>query len=125
MVQTVHLSMGDASGEEYITQLVADLVVHSWDLARAIGGNETLDASLVQAAAAWFSGVAEPARQAGIVGPPLPVPDTADPQTKLLADFGRDASQPAHSSGAETTPKGGRLPDKQQEASGPVDATLA
>jgi uncharacterized protein (TIGR03086 family) len=125
MVQTVHLSMGAVSGEEYITQLVADLVVHAWDLARAIGGNETLDASLVQAAAAWFSGVAEPARQAGIVGPPLPVPDTADPQTKLLADFGRDASQPAHSSGAETTPKGGRLPDKQQEASGPVDATLA
>jgi uncharacterized protein (TIGR03086 family) len=95
MVQTVHLSIGDVPGEEYVTQLVADVVVHAWDLARAIGGDENLDASLVQAAAAWFSGVVEFARQAGIVGPPLHVPDTADPQTKLLADLGRDASQPA------------------------------
>jgi len=95
MVQTVQLSVGDVSGEEYVTQLVADLVVHAWDLARAIGGNETLDASLVRAAAAWFSGVAELAHQAGIVGPPVPVPDTADPQTKLLAAFGRDALRPA------------------------------
>lgn len=95
MVQAVHLSVGDVPGGEYVTQLGADLVVHSWDLARAIGGDETLDASLVQAAAAWFSGVAELARRAGVVGPPLHVPGTADPQAKLLADLGRDASQSA------------------------------
>jgi uncharacterized protein (TIGR03086 family) len=93
MVETVHLSFGDVQGQEYVIQLVADLVVHAWDLARAIGGDETLDASLVRAAAGWFSGVAEAARQAGIVAPPVPVPDTADAQTKLLADFGRDTSQ--------------------------------
>jgi uncharacterized protein (TIGR03086 family) len=93
MKQIVHLSFGDVAGHEYVTQLVADLVIHGWDLANAIGHDQTLDPELVQVCASWFSGVAEQARQAGIVGPRLPVPDTADPQTKLLADFGRQASK--------------------------------
>ncbi len=33
--RTVHLSFGDASGQEYVMQLTADLAIHSWDLARA------------------------------------------------------------------------------------------
>jgi uncharacterized protein (TIGR03086 family) len=76
---------------EYLTQLFADLVIHSWDLAHAIGSDETLDPQLVQACATWFSGVAELYRQAGVIGPPQQVPDTAGPQTKLLAAFGRRA----------------------------------
>src|SRR5436190_18094901 len=39
MTTTVHLSCGDFSGEEDGRQLVADLVVHAWDLARAIGAD--------------------------------------------------------------------------------------
>jgi uncharacterized protein (TIGR03086 family) len=89
MDRTIHLSFGDVAGHEYVTQLVADLVIHGWDLAHAIGQDETLDPQLVHACAQWFSGVAELCRQAGIVGPPQQVPDTADPQTKLLAAFGR------------------------------------
>jgi uncharacterized protein (TIGR03086 family) len=92
MDQVVHLSFGDVPGHEYVTQLVADLVIHGWDLAHAIGQDETLDPELVAVCASWFSRVADQARQAGVVGPALPVPETADPQTRLLADFGREAS---------------------------------
>jgi uncharacterized protein (TIGR03086 family) len=91
MDQLVHLSFGDVAGHEYVTQLVADLVIHGWDLAHAIGEDETIEPQLVEACATWFSGVAELCRAAGIVGPPQQVPDTADPQTKLLAAFGRQA----------------------------------
>jgi uncharacterized protein (TIGR03086 family) len=95
MDRVVHLSFGDVPGHEYVTQLVADLVIHGWDLARAIGQDETLDPELVALCASWFSGIAEQARQAGIVGPALPVSETADAQTRLLADFGRDTSSPS------------------------------
>ena len=57
MSRTVHLSFGDVTGEEYARQLVADLLIHGWDLARAIGADETLDADLVDEVAAWFVGV--------------------------------------------------------------------
>src|SRR5262245_18529994 len=39
MDRVVHLSFGDVPGEEYALQLLADLLVHSWDLARATGGD--------------------------------------------------------------------------------------
>jgi uncharacterized protein (TIGR03086 family) len=89
MDQIVHLSYGDVAGRQYVTQLIADLVIHSWDLARAIGADERLDPRLVHACSSWFTGVAEQCRQAGVVGPPQAVPEGADPQTKLLAAFGR------------------------------------
>jgi nitrilase len=87
--RTVHLSFGDVPGREYANQLFADLVVHGWDLATAIGGNTRLDPELVDACAAWFAGVAEQYRRSGAVGPRVEVPADADPQTRLLADFGR------------------------------------
>ena len=56
MTRTVHLSFGDVTGADYGHQLVADLLVHGWDLARAIGADESLDAALVDHVAAWFAG---------------------------------------------------------------------
>ena len=94
MDRVVHLSFGDVPGHEYVTQLVADLVIHGWDLAHAIGQDETLDPELVSLCSSWFSGVAEQARGAGVVGPALPVPESADAQTRLLADFGRRTFAP-------------------------------
>jgi len=94
MDQVVHLSFGDVPGHEYVTQLVADLVIHGWDLAHATAQDETLDPELVDLCASWFSRVADQALRAGVVGPALPVPETADAQTRLLADFGREASSP-------------------------------
>jgi len=85
----VHLSFGDVPGREYANQLFADLLIHGWDLATAIGGNTRLDPEMVDACAIWFAGMAEVYRAGGAVGPRPDVPADADAQTKLLADFGR------------------------------------
>jgi len=91
MDRTVHLSFGDFPGHEYAMQLFSDMLIHSWDLARAIGADERLDPDLVAALATWFEGVADLYRQAGAVAPRPDVADAADTQTRLLADFGRSA----------------------------------
>ena len=40
-------------GREYTMQLFADHLIHAWDLARAIGVDERLDAGLVASCATW------------------------------------------------------------------------
>jgi uncharacterized protein (TIGR03086 family) len=95
MERTVHLSFGDVPGSEYTRQLFADLLIHGWDLARAIGADERLDPGLVDACAAWFAQVEDGYRAAGAIGARPEVPAGADPQTQLLAAFGRDAAQRA------------------------------
>jgi uncharacterized protein (TIGR03086 family) len=91
MERTVHLSFGDFPGREYTMQLLADLVIHCWDLARAIGADERLDSELVEQVAAWFEPAEAGYRTAGAIGPRVEVPPDADPQTRLLAAFGRTA----------------------------------
>jgi uncharacterized protein (TIGR03086 family) len=90
--RSVHLSFGDCPGREYAMQLFADLLVHGWDLSRAIGAHDRMDPELVDACAAWFATVAEAYRAGGAVAPRVPTPPDADPQTVLLADFGRAAA---------------------------------
>jgi uncharacterized protein (TIGR03086 family) len=89
MAGTVHLSFGDTPAEEYVGQLTCDFAVHSWDLARGIGADDTLDPGLVQ----WVDDMARPQvsmlEASGLFDPPVDVAADADPQTKLLALFGR------------------------------------
>jgi uncharacterized protein (TIGR03086 family) len=86
---TVHLSYGDTPAAGYLMQLTGDFVVHSWDLAKGLGADDTLDPDLV----AWVDAETRPnadmLAQSGLFGAPLDVPDDADPQTKMLALFGR------------------------------------
>ncbi|NOL42253.1 TIGR03086 family protein [Kribbella sandramycini] len=89
-VRTVHLSYGDESTDEYLRQLVADHLIHTWDLAAAVGADRSLDAELVAEVTLWFAERAELYRSAGMVGDPLP--SSADPADALLAAFGRDPS---------------------------------
>jgi uncharacterized protein (TIGR03086 family) len=91
MDRIVHLSFGDTPASEYTYQLFADHLIHGWDLARAIGADETLDAELVEACAAWFAEREELYRQAGAIAGRPDVPADADAQTRLLAAFGRTA----------------------------------
>jgi uncharacterized protein (TIGR03086 family) len=86
---TVHLSYGEEHVEEYIRQLAADHLIHSWDLARATGGDSRLDPALVSEVARWFADREELYRSAGVVGPRAP--STGNPQGDLLAGFGRRA----------------------------------
>lgn len=89
--QTVHLSFGDVAAAEYLRQLTADYVVHSWDLATAIGASDRFEPSLVEAVLAWFEPIEPAYRAAGAIAERVPLPTEADPQMRLLAMFGRDA----------------------------------
>ncbi|WP_326643086.1 TIGR03086 family metal-binding protein [Streptosporangium sp. NBC_01755] len=92
----VHLPFGDVPGREYITELFADALIHTWDLARAIGADERLDPELVTACATWFADAGPGYRQASAtgehqVGEHRKVPSDTDAQTRLLASWGRRA----------------------------------
>lgn len=91
MDRTVHLSFGDVPGRDYVLQLFADYLIHSWDLARATGGDERLDPELVERCTVWFESMESSYRSGGAIGDRAEFPDGADPQTRLLAMFGRRA----------------------------------
>jgi uncharacterized protein (TIGR03086 family) len=91
MDRIVHLSFGDFPGSEYTLQLFADHLIHAWDLARAIGADERLDAGLVTSCATWFDAAEDAYRSAGAIAARPPVPGDADAQMVLLARFGRRA----------------------------------
>src|SRR5918995_4819349 len=60
-----------------------DQLVHTWDLAVAIGGDRQLDPELVDAVVMMFlPQMPEIGRDAGIVGPEVEVPDDASPQDR-------------------------------------------
>ena len=90
LLRTVHLSRGPTPAAEYIGEMITDLVVHAWDLARATDGDTDLEPELVTAATV----LAERLPDDGVPGlfdPPVPVSDSAPPQVRLLARFGRKA----------------------------------
>lgn len=85
----VHLSFGDVPAEVYLWQMTFDLAVHAWDLARAIGANEDLDPDLVEELYAWTREQHGDLAASGMFDDPVPVPEEADTQTRLLALTGR------------------------------------
>lgn len=91
MDRTVHLSFGDFAGRDYAMQLFADHLIHAWDLARAIGADDRLDAGLVDECAGWFVNAEDAYRSAGAIAARPSILDGAGAQTRLLAMFGRRA----------------------------------
>jgi uncharacterized protein (TIGR03086 family) len=87
--RTVHLSYADRPGEEYARELVFDLVVHTWDLARAIDGDEKIEPELVDAVYSRIEPEVDSLAASGLFDPPVPVPADADEQTRLIAATGR------------------------------------
>jgi uncharacterized protein (TIGR03086 family) len=89
--KTVSLSGGERATAEYCWEMTTDALIHSWDLARGIGADETLDAELVDLVYERTLPIAEHLQETGLFAPPVAVPDDATLQTKLLAIFGRRA----------------------------------
>jgi len=87
-VGEVQLSYGAESPQEYVRQLSADHLIHGWDLAVATGGDPGLDPELVAEVASWFAEREEGYRGAGIIAERAA--SDGDPQSDLLAAFGRD-----------------------------------
>jgi uncharacterized protein (TIGR03086 family) len=86
---TAHLSFGDVPLEEYVHQLLADHLVHGWDLAAATGQDRELDPDVLAEVTDWFVDREALYRGAGAIGPR--VETGGDAQSRLLAGFGRDA----------------------------------
>ncbi|WP_327726977.1 TIGR03086 family metal-binding protein [Streptomyces sp. NBC_00487] len=87
--RTVHLSSGDTPVTAYCAQMVADLVVHAWDLSRAIGADERLPGELVRFAVEEITPYAGELEKSGLFGPPVEPRPGADAQTRLLCLLGR------------------------------------
>nr|MDT0656820.1 TIGR03086 family metal-binding protein [Micromonospora sp. DSM 115978] len=88
--RTVHLSMGDTPAPEYVHQLLAEHLVHGWDLAVALGSPPRLAPAAVHQCAVWFAQRDEMYRSGGLTDAGVPVPADANEQDRLIAAFGRD-----------------------------------
>lgn len=76
-----------AAIDQYFT---SDVVFHTWDLARATGQDDALDADFIAAAYAGMSASAEMIRGSGQFGEQQPVSDDAPLQERFFAFLGRD-----------------------------------
>jgi uncharacterized protein (TIGR03086 family) len=77
----------------------ADVFMHTWDLARATGQDERLDPEFCALLVTGMEPMEEVIRSSGQYGQRVPVPDDADPQTRLLGFIGRDPSTTVKASG--------------------------
>ena len=67
-----------------------DVFMHTWDLARATGQDDTLDAETCAGLLAGMGEMEGPMRASGQFGPRVPVPDDAPAQDRLIGFIGRD-----------------------------------
>lgn len=82
--------LGTTSYEDAFDMIATtDVFLHTWDLARATGLDETLDPDECQRLYEGMEPMDEVLRGSGHYGPRAPVAHDADPQTRLLAFIGR------------------------------------
>jgi uncharacterized protein (TIGR03086 family) len=83
---------GRMPAEEVIARFVTmDLLVHTWDLARAVGADERLDEDSVRGAYEALKPMDAMIRLPNVFGPRLDPPSGADLQTEFLYFLGRRA----------------------------------
>ena len=86
----VQLSYDTVPVLDYLREQVSDVTIHSWDLARATAADETLDGALVDAVWTVFEPQRATLEASGLFDSPVPMPDDAPLQSRLLALTGRD-----------------------------------
>jgi uncharacterized protein (TIGR03086 family) len=90
--RTVHVSFGDLPGQEYVTELTADLAIHGWDLARATGQDEAIDPGAVALLLPWAQAHADFLSGSGMFGSRIDVSPDAPDDVRLLGLLGRQAA---------------------------------
>jgi uncharacterized protein (TIGR03086 family) len=81
---------GKSTYEQSVARIgVADVLTHTWDLARAVGADEKLDPTEVRRAHAGLQQMGDALRNPKVFGPEVRVDANADDQTKYLAFTGR------------------------------------
>ena len=87
---TVGRMFGDQTFESLVGRLLcADTLIHTWDLARATGQNESLDPSATAKALEFLTPIDDAIRRPGGFGAKIEPPAGADIQTRLLNFAGR------------------------------------
>jgi uncharacterized protein (TIGR03086 family) len=69
----VHLSYGVVPAADYCREMACDATVHTWDLARAIDGDDQLDPGLVAMPSDLVDERLDAFRQSGLFGEPVSV----------------------------------------------------
>lgn len=88
--QTVKGPFGPQPAEQVIGRLMCtDVLVHTWDLARAVGGDEQLDQDAVAGAYSGLKPMDAMIRMPGVFGPKVETAEGADLQTEFLQFLGR------------------------------------
>jgi uncharacterized protein (TIGR03086 family) len=87
--QVVKLPFGEMSVTDGFGFPLSDLLVHTWDLARAIGANDRLHPQACADALATLEPIDALLRGPGFYGPKLEPGPGADVQDRLLAFLGR------------------------------------
>lgn len=85
-----HPALGQMPRQQVVGIAIGDLLVHTWDLSRAIGADETLPAEVVPVVHQALQGIPEEVlRVPGRFAAPVEAPTGADAQTQLLLFSGR------------------------------------
>jgi uncharacterized protein (TIGR03086 family) len=88
--KTLPSPMGPMPAEMFIGRLISmDVLVHTWDLARAVGGDERLDQDAVAHAYEGLKPMDAMIRMPGVFGPKVESAPDADVQTQFLNFLGR------------------------------------
>ena len=78
--------------------VLGDVLIHTWDLARATGQDEYIDTAIASEMLVGMQPIDDMLRASGQYGPKVAVPADADDQTKLIAFTGRNPFGPTHAS---------------------------
>lgn len=86
-----HPRAGDHRLDQAIDMFyTSDVFMHTWDLARATGQDERLDADFCAQLLAGMTQMEDVIRASGQYGPAVPVPDDATVQERMIGFIGRD-----------------------------------
>lgn len=83
---------GDAAQPTQLDWQMAELAVHTWDLARATGQTPHLDEEVAERGLAFMSASLTPDNRGDAFGEPVQVPEDAPAYDRIAAFAGRDPS---------------------------------
>ena len=86
---TVETPFGAMPGGNFIMIPITDMIIHSWDLAKATGQDSTIDNALAELGIQVLTPALAGGREGGFFGPEVIVPASASAQDRLLGLSGR------------------------------------
>jgi uncharacterized protein (TIGR03086 family) len=92
MARTAHHPAGERTGAPLLAIRVVDVTVHTWDLARSIGADESLDPDPVAFALTQRDAFEAGRERGSFAPPPRKTPTTVSAQARLLHLSGRRPS---------------------------------